>query len=80
MVRNRYDRYVEGRIDFSQLRMNWKTHKEIHDKMNSAYSNLTPYDKDVILKEAISALNTTPENIYESTENIRKIFKDLELI
>ncbi len=80
LVKNRYDKYIEGRIEFSQLRMLWKTHKEINAKITSPYSVLTPYDKDVLLNKVIQVFNQDEHHWADSMHELRKIFKEINLV
>ena len=67
MVKHRYAHYMEGRSDFSQIRMGWKTKDQIYNKITHPFSRLTPYDKDVIINTVYNA---------SQRENDIKIIKD----
>lgn len=63
MVKQRYLMYVEGRTEWGQLRMGWRTQKELNDKMRHPFYHLTPYDKDVIINTALGIAQSPEGNI-----------------
>lgn len=54
MVKQRYIMYVEGRTEWGQMRMGWRTQLELNQKIKHPFYHLTPYDKDVIINTALS--------------------------